>query len=76
MESDHKYKLTKIERTTVLTLNGKIFIPTVIRNSVIGWYHQYFCHPGATRTYATIGGTMMRPGLTRNVQYDELHLYE
>jgi hypothetical protein len=39
-ESDHKYKLTKIERTAVLTLNGKIFIPTVIRNPVINWYHQ------------------------------------
>jgi hypothetical protein len=39
-KSDHKYKLTKIERTAVLTLNGKIFILTEIRNSVIRWYHQ------------------------------------
>jgi hypothetical protein len=30
MKSDHKYELTKIERTAVLTLNGKICIPTVI----------------------------------------------
>jgi hypothetical protein len=34
MKSDHKYELTKIERTAVLTLNGKLFIPTAIRNSV------------------------------------------
>jgi hypothetical protein len=36
MKSDHKYELTIIERTAVLTPNGKIFIPTAIRNSVIG----------------------------------------
>jgi hypothetical protein len=65
---DHKYELTKIERTAVLTLSGKIFIPTVIRNPVIDWYHQYLCHPGATRTEATIRDTMTWPGLTRNVQ--------
>jgi hypothetical protein len=53
-KSDHKYELTKIERTAVLTLNGNIFIPTVIRSPVIDWYHQYLCHPGATRTEATI----------------------
>jgi hypothetical protein len=49
-KSDHKYELTKIERTAVLTLNGTIFIPTVIRNPVIDWYHQYLCYPGARRT--------------------------
>jgi hypothetical protein len=54
MKSDHKYELTKIERTAVLTLNGKIFKPMAIRNPVIDWYHQYLCHPGATRTEATI----------------------
>jgi hypothetical protein len=68
MKSDHKYELTKIESTAVLTLNGKIFIPTAIRNPVIDWYHQYICHPGATRTQATIQNTMTWPGLTRNVQ--------
>jgi hypothetical protein len=67
-KSDHKYELTKIERTAVLTLNGKIFIPTVIRNPVIDWYHQYLCRPGATRTEPTIRNTMTWPGFTRNVQ--------
>jgi hypothetical protein len=68
MKSDHKYELTKIERTAVLTLNGKVFILTDIRNPVIDWYHQYLCHPGATRTKATIRNTVTWPGLTRNVQ--------
>jgi hypothetical protein len=61
-KSDHKYELTKIERTAVLTLNGKLYIPTVIRNPVIDWYHQYLCHPGATRTDATIRNTMTWQG--------------
>jgi hypothetical protein len=39
-KSNHKYELTRIERTAVLTLNGKIFILTAIRNHVIDWYHQ------------------------------------
>jgi hypothetical protein len=69
MKSDHRYELTKIERTAVLTLNGKIFIPTAIRNPVIDWYHQYLCHPGAMRTKAKIRNTMTWPVLTRNVQY-------
>jgi hypothetical protein len=68
MKSDHKYELTKIERTAVLTLNGKIFIPTAIRNPVIDWYHQYLCHPGAMHTKATFRNTMTWPGLTQNVQ--------
>jgi hypothetical protein len=67
-KSDHKYKLTKIERTAVLILSGKIFIPTVIRNPVIDWYHKYICHPGPIRTDATIRNTMTWPGLTWNVQ--------
>jgi hypothetical protein len=67
MKSNHKYELTKIERTAVLTLNGIIFIQMAIRNSVIRWYHQYLCHPGATRTEATIQNTMMWTELTRNV---------
>jgi hypothetical protein len=68
IKSDHKYELTKIEGTAVLTPNGKIFILMAIINSVIGWYHQYLCHFGATCTEAKIWGTMTWPGLTRNVQ--------
>jgi hypothetical protein len=52
MKSDHKYELTKIEHTLVLTIEGKIFILTAIRQKVIAWYHKYLCHPGATRTEA------------------------
>jgi hypothetical protein len=68
MKSDHKYELIKIERTSVLTLNGKIFIPTAIRNPVIDWYHQHLCHPGDTRIEATLRNTMTWPGLTRNIK--------
>jgi hypothetical protein len=63
MKSDNKYELTKIERTPVLTIEGNIFIPKVIACN-----HEYLCHPGATRTEATIRGTMTWPGLSRNIQ--------
>jgi hypothetical protein len=58
-KSDNKYELTKIERTLVLTIDGKIFILTEIQQKVIAWYHEYLCHPGTTRTEATIRGAMM-----------------
>jgi hypothetical protein len=67
-KSDNKYKLAKIERTRVLTIKGKIFIPTAIRQKLIAWYHNCLCRLGATRTEAMIRGTMIWPGLTRNVQ--------
>jgi uncharacterized protein (DUF2344 family) len=53
-KSDNKYTLTKIERTFVLTIGGKIFIPAAIRQKVIAWYHEYLCHPGTTHTEARI----------------------
>ena len=67
-KDNHKYELKKIERTLVLTRDGKIFIPTAVRNDVTAWYHEYLCHPGATRTEATIRATMTWPGLTKDVQ--------
>ena len=63
-----KFKLNKIERTLVLTLDGKIYVPTAVRKDVVAWYHQYLCHPGSTRTEATIRGTMTWPGLTETVK--------
>jgi hypothetical protein len=68
MKSDNKYGLTKIELTLVLSIDGKIFIPTAIRQKGIAWYHAYLCHPGTKRIKATIRGTMTWPSLTRNVQ--------
>jgi hypothetical protein len=67
-KSENKYELTKIERTLVLTIGGKILIPIAIQQKVIAWYHEYLCHPGTTRTEATIRGTMTWPGLTKNVE--------
>jgi hypothetical protein len=40
-KDNHKYELKKIERTLVLTRDGKIYIPTVVRNDIIAWYHKY-----------------------------------
>jgi hypothetical protein len=47
-KSDDKYDLTEKECTAKLILDGKIFVTTAIRKSVIGWYHEYLCHLGGT----------------------------
>ena len=34
--------------------NGKIALPPSLQQKTIDWYHQILCHPGITRTEATI----------------------
>ncbi len=34
--------------------NDKIVVPTKLQKRIVSWYHQMLCHPGETRTEATI----------------------
>ena len=34
--------------------NDKILIPKVLQKRIVQWYHDILCHPGTTRTEATI----------------------
>jgi hypothetical protein len=40
-KDNHKYELKKIEQILVLAQDGKIYIPTAVRNDVMDWYHGY-----------------------------------
>jgi transposase InsO family protein len=34
--------------------NGKIVLPPPLQQKTLDWYHEILCHPGATRTEATL----------------------
>ena len=43
-----------IERK-LITRGTKIVVPAKLQKRIVNWYHQTLCHPGETRTEATIG---------------------
>ena len=56
-----------IHGTKVLVLKDKIFIPKVLRNRVLNWYHEMLRHPGVERTERTIRQHLVWPGLSKDV---------
>lgn len=38
----------------LIVKNGKIVVPTKLQKRLVQWYHHMLCHPGETRTEATI----------------------
>ena len=61
--TNKKYKKEVIMDTSIITHEGKIYVPPCLRSDTLNWYHQYMQHPGATRMYKTIGQTVYWPGL-------------
>ena len=45
--SSHSYEL-------IVDTDGKIVIPPPLRTKGVEWYHEQLCHPGETRTEATL----------------------
>ena len=46
---------------------GKIVVPTPLRQKAVEWYHEQLCHPGETRTEATLRQHFTFPGLKPTV---------
>jgi hypothetical protein len=47
-----------IEDTKVLCKNGKVIIPTSLRQRAVRWYHHYLQHPGHSRLEETMRSVM------------------
>ena len=58
--SSHSYEL-------VVDKDGKIVIPAKLRQKGVEWYHEQLCHPGETRTEATLRQHFSFPGLKTTV---------
>ena len=56
--TNKKYKKEVVMDTSIITHEGKIYVPPCLRSDTLNWYHQYMQHPGATRMYKTISQTV------------------
>jgi hypothetical protein len=54
MKKSDKFSERTIERSTVITYDGKIYIPQSFRKRILWWHHTYLQHPGTTRMEATL----------------------
>jgi chorismate mutase len=77
-KDNNNYELNKIKHMLILTRDRKNVFPNCHLKNVVGWYHEYLCHPGSTCTEATIRSTMTFPVLTyiynnviRNLTHDK-----
>ena len=51
----------------LVLLNGKIYIPSVLREATVEWYHNNLCHPGSTVLHGTMAQTMAWPGMSMDI---------
>ncbi len=56
-----------IEDTKVLFKNGKLNIPTSLRNRAVSWYHHYLQHPGHSRLEETMRSVMYWKGMRTTI---------
>jgi hypothetical protein len=54
MKKSEKLSEMNIERSTVITYDGKIYIPQSLRKRIVWWYHTYLQYPGITCMEATL----------------------
>ena len=52
----------------LLTQNGKIVVPQKLQQRIVNWYHYVLCHPGQTRTEATIAQHFTWKNIRKDVQ--------
>ena len=69
---NNKYTLNafcggNIKRTFLICHDGKIVIPSTLRQHIVKWYHTYLLHPGLTRMEETIQQHLTCPNLREDV---------
>jgi hypothetical protein len=57
-----------IEDTKVLCKNGKVIIPTSLRQWAVKWYHHYLQHPRHSRLEETIRSMMYWKGMCTTIR--------
>jgi hypothetical protein len=66
MKKSEKLSERTIERSTLITYDGKIYIPQSLRKRIVWWYHTYLQHPGITRMEATRRKNLVWPNLIKD----------
>jgi hypothetical protein len=65
MKKSDNFSERTIEISTVMTYNGKIYIPQPPRKRIVWWYHTYLQHPGITHMEATLRQNLVWPNLKK-----------
>ena len=70
--SNPKYK-SQISSVTIngnvlTTFNGKVWVPRLLQQRIVEWYHNNLQHAGVTRMIATINQTFVWPGFCPMVE--------
>jgi len=53
-QTNKDYGIVTLEGYDLITYKGRISIPRILKNKLIGWYHEYLVHPGDRRMEETI----------------------
>jgi len=59
--SDFSYRM--INGQEILFLRECMYVPKVLREKVVNWYHFFLCHPGSSRLYNTLKLNLEWPGM-------------
>ena len=65
---DNKFSSTVIDGNVLTTFDGKVWVPQLLQQRIIDWYHNNLQHAGVTRMIATIGQIFVWPGLRPMVE--------
>jgi transposase InsO family protein len=69
IELDTKgYSSKAVESIRLTHYKRKIYLPKQLQARVIAWYHEYLCHPGATRLEGTIGQHFTWPKMHEQIR--------
>ena len=72
LKTDKSFGLISVrgggKERTLVTQNDKIYLPRSLQKRTIEWYHNQLCHPGVTRTEATIRQHFTFPKLSEQVK--------
>jgi RNase H-like domain found in reverse transcriptase/Integrase zinc binding domain len=52
----------------LITRNERIVIPTSLQKRIVRWYHHILCHPGESRTEATIAQHLHWSGMREHIK--------
>ena len=66
----------KIEETSVLLYQGRVYVPPPLRKRIINWCHEFLCHPGETRTEQSIRTCYTWPNIATDVKNIVKHCRE
>ena len=67
-KSTRTYAKRAVNDIEVILENDKIFIPSSLRERILGWYHVYLVHPGSVRMHKTINATMTWPKMKAEIE--------